>query len=214
MGYKKKISPQQIIEAEVVKHLNEINRIGESRHEAKRIGEASPYIFSIKTFENYKETMLVFVRYCLEKHPEVRHIEDCRKYVPEYIAGMIDSGYSSYTQKSRLSGFRKFYNDRFEDVYTESRKRSRIKRGRTDTANARLFNEEANADLIHFCKHTGLRRSELEHLKGGCVRIHSDGNYYIENVIGKGGRVRDICILKNDHEVIDRIMNTPSNQLV
>ena len=189
MGYKNKINKEQLLEAQIVKHLNEISKIGESRHEAKQVGEASPFIFSIKTYEAYKETMKALASYCLQQHPEIKNISDCKKYVPEYIEKIIKDGYSSYTQKSRLAGFRKFYDDRFEDVYTESRKRSQIKRGRTDTANARIFNEEANADLVYFCKHTGLRRSELEHLKGGCVSLHSDGHYYIDNVKGKGGKI-------------------------
>lgn len=176
MGYKKKIKTEDIIRSEIVKHLNDISRIGESRHEAKKIGEASPFIFSIKTYETYKETLEMLADYCLKAHPEVRHIDDCKRYVPEYIAHIIEAGYSSYTQKSRLAGFRKFYNDRFEEVFTEGRKRSQIKRGRSDTDHARHFSEEANAELVHFCQCTGLRRSELEHLKGGCVFLHSDGN--------------------------------------
>ena len=176
MGYKNKIKAEDIIKSEITKHLNEISKIGESRHEAKLVGEASPFIFSIKTYETYKQTMEVFADYCLKAHPEVKHAEDLRKYVPEYIDHIISEGYSSYTQKSRLAGFRKFYDDRFEGVHTEGRKRSRIRRGRSDTAHARQFSEEANAELIHFCKHTGLRRSELEHLKGSCVSRHSDGN--------------------------------------
>ncbi len=206
MGYKKKIDPQQILEAEIVKHLNEINRIGQSRHEAKKIGEASPYIFSIKTYENYKETMTVFARYCLQNHPEVHHIEDCKKYVPEYIEYMITEKYSSFSQKARLACLRKYFNNRFEGVHTESRKRSQIRRSRLDTANARLFNEEANAELVHFCKHTGLRRSELERLKGGCVSLHGDGNYYIDGVRGKGGRIRNICILNNDRQALMQLL--------
>ena len=77
MGYKNKISKEQILESEIVKHLNEISRIGESRHEARRVGEASKYIYSIKTYENYKKTMTVFAGYCLEKHPEIKHILIC-----------------------------------------------------------------------------------------------------------------------------------------
>ena len=214
MGYKNKISKEQILESEIVKHLNEISRIGESRHEAKKIGEASEHIYSIKTYEDYKQTMKVFAKYCLKEHPEVKHISDCKQYVEEYINYMIEKSYSSFSQKSRLSGLRKYYNDRFEDVKTEGRVRSKIRRSRYDTDNSRHFSEEANAPLVHFCKCTGLRRSELERLKGQCVSKHLDGNWYIDRVKGKGGRVRDVRILNNDQEVIDKINNTPADQLV
>ncbi len=83
-----------------------------------------------------------------------------------------------------------------------------------DTAHARQFSEKANAELVHFCQCTGLRRSELEHLKGGCVSLHSDGHYYIDNVKGKGGRVRDIRILNDDRQIIEKIQNTAPEALV
>lgn len=214
MGYKNKISKEQILESEIVKHLNEISRIGESRHEAKKVGEASEHIYSIKTYEDYKQTMKVFAKYCIKNHPEVKHISDCKQYVEEYINYMIEQSYSSFSQKSALSGLRKWFGERFEDVYTEGRKRSQIRRSRYDTENARHFSEEANSDLIHFAKCVGLRKSELRSLKGKCVSKHSDGNWYIDHVKGKGGRVRDVRILNNDQEVIDKINNTPADQLV
>lgn len=214
MGYKNKISKEKIILSEITNHLNEISKIGQSRHQAKQVGEASSYIFSIKTYENYKQTLEVFSKWCIKQHPEVKHIDDCKKYVEEYINKMIDDGYSSYTQKSRLAGFRKFYSDRFEDIYTEGRKRSQIKRGRQDSSMARHFSEEANKDLIYFCKHTGLRRHELENLKGGCVSKHLDGHWYINNIKGKGGRIRDVRILNDDSLVIEKIASTKENELV
>lgn len=214
MGYKNKINPQKIIDAQIVNHLNEISKIGQSRHQAKKIGEASPFIFSIKTYENYKQTMFVFSRWCLKKHPEIKNIHDQKQFVSEYIETLIENSYSSYTQKSRLSAFRKFYDDRFDDIFTEGRKRSQIKRGRQDTSQARHFSEQANKELIYFCQHTGLRRSELENLKGACVKKHEDGNYYIENIKGKGGRIRDVRILNNDQYVINKINETNKDELV
>ena len=50
MGYKNKINKEQLLEAQIVKHLNEISKIGESRHETKQVGEVSLFIFSIKTY--------------------------------------------------------------------------------------------------------------------------------------------------------------------
>ena len=214
MGYKNKISKEQILESEIVKHLNEISRIGESRHEAKKIGEASEHIYSIKTYEDYKQTMKVFAKYCIKNHPEIKHISDCKAFVAEYIGKMIEDMYSSYSQKSRLSCFRKFYSDRFEDVKTEGRVRSKIRRSRYDTANSRHFSEEANSQLIHFARYTGLRRSEISKLYGCTVSLHADGNYYIDHVKGKGGRIRDVRILNNDQGVVDKINNTPADQLV
>ena len=216
MGYRDKqyADPKFRIMSQVVEHLNEITKLGESRHKAKQIGEASEYIYSIRTYDAYKEAMERLVVYCLQHHPEVKHVNDCKKYVPEYIEKMIQDGLSSYSQKCRLCGYRKFYKDPFEGVVTESRKRSEIKRGRKDTLNARIFNEELHAPLVHFCKCTGLRRSELESLRGGCVSLHDDGNYYIDHIKGKGGKIRDVRILNNDQEVIDKIMNTSKDQLV
>ena len=215
MSYKNKISKEDQLEAEIITHLNSISRIGQqTRSEGKRIGVASKYIYSIKTYEAYKESIERLVAYCLEHHPEIKHVSDCEEYVPEYIQHIIQEAYSSYTQKSRLSGFRKYFDNRFEDVFTESRKRSQIRRGRQDTLNAREFNKEAHSEIIWVLQHIGLRRREAESLHGSCVSLHEDGNYYIDGVKGKGGKIRDVRILDNDQTVIDLINGTDKDKLV
>ena len=109
---------------------------------------------------------------------------------------------------------RKLYNDDFDEVKTDKRCRANIVRSRSYNVSNRKFSEVKNADFIHFCQHTGLRRSEVERLRGGCVSLHSDGHYYIDQVKGKGGKVRDVRILNDDIDVINKIMNTPSDRSV
>ena len=55
---------------------------------------------------------------------------------------------------------------------------------------------------------------ELEHLRGGSATQHADGNWYIDNLKGKGGKIRSVPILNNDPDIINKISNTPSSDLV
>lgn len=201
------------IQTKIKQRLNNIYRPGQSRHQAKRFDRDDKYIYSSKTYNMYFQATERLYNFCHDKYG-VKDLNECKSHVKDYIEYLKENDYSAYTQKSYLSGYRKFYQERFDDVKTDSRKRSFIKRSRFNTPSDRHFSEERNSDLVNFCQHTGLRRSELEHLKGGCVSLHEDGNYYIDHVKGKGGKIRDIRILNNDQAVIDKIMNTPSDELV
>lgn len=78
------------------------------------------------------------------------------------------------------------------------------------TERVKTFSYDKNRELVNFCRNIGLRRFELEHIKGDCL-IQENGNYSI-TVKGKGGKVRNIPV--TDKEVIERIKNTPPKELV
>lgn len=209
MGYKNK----QDMKAEVCRHLCEISKFGEKRDEAKEEGDEYKYIYSYNTFGDYKLSMFHLIDYCKSEH-RCTTVNECEKYVPEYIEKLIEDKKSSYTQKSYLSAYRKYYQNEFKDVVTESRSRSRISRSRTVVDQDRHFSEERNSELVYFCQHTGMRRSELERLHGNTCSQHNDGHWYIDGVHGKGGRHRDIRILNDDQKVIDKINGTSKEELV
>ena len=208
---KKKLTANQQID----KRLSSICKFGESRDRYKQYNNDSKYIFSHRTKQNYFKAMRHLFFYCKEKYG-IKDVRDCEQYVNEYIQDCRNRNLSSYTQKSYLSAFRKYYDSSFSDVVTDSRARSKIKRSRYDTKRARNFSIENNRDLIDFCKSTGLRRSELETLTGGDTKVYFDekGDAYISGVKGKGGKVRDVRILANNPNVIRKIKNTAADQPV
>lgn len=209
-----KMNTKQIpIHTKIKQRLDNYYRPNKSRHVAKFFNKDNKFIYSKKTYDTYMQAVERLYKFCNEKY-NVTDLNACKPYIQDYINHLSDNNYSSYTQKSYLSGYRKFYQEKFEDIKTDSRKRSQIKRSRFDTESSRHFSETRNSELVNFCQKTGLRRSELEHLRGGCVSLHDDGNYYIDNVKGKGGKIRDVRILDNDQQIIERINNTPSDQFV
>lgn len=213
MARKNRKETGKVLKYQINKKLISMCAFGQSRHEDKESGEDLNKIYSYKSFENYRAWCGHFADYMERNHNEVRKLEDAKQYVNEYIQS-IREDHSAYTQKSYLSALRKVFDDDFEEVKTDKRCRSKIERSRSFNISNRKFSEEKHADFVHFCQHTGMRRSEIEKLKGGCVSLHEDGHYYIDRVKGKGGKVRDIRILNDDIEVINKINETPSNALV
>lgn len=213
MGRRRKPN-SDVLKYQINNKLQSIFVPGESRHQAKNDGTYIEKIYSVRSFKNYREWCNNFANYVGKYHPDCRKIEDAKIYVDDYIQKIREEGKSPYTQKSYLSALRKLYNDDFEEVKTDKRCRANIVRSRSYNISNRKFSETKNADFIHFCQHTGLRRSEVERLHGGCVSLHSDGHYYINQVKGKGGKVRDVRILNDDIDVINKIMNTSADHLV
>lgn len=213
MGHKKKNEKGRSLEDQVKGILGTKTSFGSSRHEAKKVGVAAEYIYSKGTLQTYTQQALKFAHWCQSEYG-LSSLSRMSDRVPEYIEKMRQDGMSAWTQKTALSALRKVYGtDCFQDVKTDSRSRPEIKRSRLDTPMARNFSEKNNAELINFCRHTGLRRSELEHLKGGSV-VYKEGQAYISGIKGKGGRIRDVLILDNDRQVIERIQQTDPEAFV
>lgn len=189
--------------------------IGESRSAGKLDGTANSKIYSWNTYNTYYREAQHFTNYCKEKY-NCKTLDECEKHVKDYLDHKrIDDKVSAYTQKTELSAIGKLYGKSyFKEVETDSRERVNIIRGRDMASESfRHFSESKNAELVNFCKETGLRRRELETLKGKSV-IEKDGKYYVHVSNGKGGRERDVYILNQDKAVIDKINNTPADQKV
>lgn len=180
--------------------------IGRSKHEDKKNGkirgvDTSQFIYSYDTYKSYLRWSCNFVKWCKEKNPTVKKLEDCRCYVDEYLKCNIDSGKSSYTIKLQASALAKLYSCRTTDfIPTPARKRAEIKRGRVKEGRVR-FSEEKHADLVSFCRCTGLRRAELEALRGSDLVVQ-DGEYFINVTRAtKGGRPRVSPIVGTPSEI-------------
>ena len=203
------------LEDQLKSNLGQKKAFGSSRHDGKANGTAGDKIYSYGTMNNYVKTGVQFAKWANEKFGETK-VSKMDVYVRDYIQQMRDDGKSAYTQKSALSGLRKLFgseNECLKDIRTDARHRTDITRSRLDTEYARHFSESKNSELVNFCRKTGLRRSEVENLKGDRV-IYKGDQAYIQGVEGKGGRVRDVRILGNDQAVIDRIQNTAADDLV
>ena len=125
--------------------LNSMQAFGQSKKEAMKDGTAKDKIFSYNTYKTYWKHTKYFISYMKENHPQVTTLGKAEKYVKEFLQFRVDQGHSAWSVQTEAKALGKLFG---------------IETG------SRHFSKANNAELINFCKGTGLRRSELEKLKG------------------------------------------------
>ena len=194
---------------QVKENLNSKLAIGESKYEAKLKNAHTEKIYSWSTYKAYLKHCCYFVKWCKEQPADdsighkVRTLEECRSFVEKWIQAEMDRGQSPYTLKLELSSLAKLYgcSTRDFDIITPQRKRSNITKSRGTAEHDKNFSEKNNADLITFCKCTGLRRGELSQIRGNDL-IEKEGNYFLHITKNtKGGRARISPIIGNKEEI-------------
>lgn len=185
-------------------------QIGRSKQADKSLGITDQYIYSYKTYTTYSEHCHDFLQWCRgsadvlgELGRKPRTLEECRKHVPAYIKSCIERDLSAYTIKLKISALAKLYGCKSTDfeVETPSRLRKDISRSRGEKVRDKHFSEKRNADLVTFCKCTGLRRSELEQIRGSDLTF-IDGEPHLNVTRGtKGGRPRTSPLIGDMDEV-------------
>lgn len=149
--------------------LTGMQAFGESKREAVAQGTDREKIFSVNTYKTYWKHTKYFIAYIKEHHPECTTLKSAKKYVNEWLQHRVDQGSSAWTIQAEAKAMGKLYGITPEDKnYFTPPKRNRqdIKRSRGVRVRDRHFSKTNNDELIRFCRGTGLRRSELESLKG------------------------------------------------
>lgn len=195
--------------------LRSLNRIGQSKHEAKQeekmrcqiTGEKwNPAkvegIYSLKTMESYKENIYKFTEWEKSAHPEVNDCENISKdHVGEWLQQSIDRGNSAWTVRLQAAAMAKVLDCSSKDfgVALPKRERKDITRSRGDRAHDREINLEKHKDLVEFCKGTGLRRREVTLLKPSRIFQEKD-RIFVEVAKteggGKGGKPRTLQVVR------------------
>ena len=142
---------------------------GESKKEAMANGTAKNKIFSHATYKNYWKHIKYFLGYIKEKHPECTTLKHAKKYVNEWLQTRVAQGLSAWTVQLEAKALGKLYGISPDDeAYFDPPKRNRqdIKRSRGDRVRDQHFSKTNNDELIKFCRGTGLRRRELQELRG------------------------------------------------
>ena len=189
-------------------------RIGESKHELKRDGkDVSKWIFSYSTYTYYLKHINYFINYARKEYAtefgkQPRKLEDCRKYVEPFMRESV-AKHSPWTCQLQICALGKLYNCRTTDFNIDlpKRKRSQIKRSRHSNQMDKHFSEKNNADLVCFCKCTGLRRRELAAIKGSDLYIDEKGIYKLNvTKATKGGRPRQVVVCYENQEELDTVI--------
>ncbi len=206
MGRKK---PNKSLIQQVKERLDSKLAIGESKFAAKLDGTYTDYIFSWDTYRSYLKHDCYFVKWCREQpiDPVLEHkprtLEECRIFAERWVQSTIDRGLSAYTIKLEVAALAKLYGCKSTDfdIKTPARRRADIKRSRGGAARDKHFSVSNNQDLITFCKCTGLRRAELEQIRGTDL-IEQEGKLCLDIKRGtKGGRLRVSPVVGSEKEI-------------
>lgn len=149
--------------------LTGMQSFGESRKEAKAEGADKDKIFSFSTYKSYWKHTKYFIKYIKEHHPECTTLKSARKYVGEWLQDSVDRGLSAWTIGVQRSAMGKLYGIAPDDkdfFKAPKKERENIKRSRGTRVRDKHFSKTNNDGLIKFCQGTGLRRKELQELRG------------------------------------------------
>lgn len=193
---------------QVQEALDQQLMIGSSKHGDKLAGNELG-IYSWNTYRTYLKHLNYFVKWAKQEHG-CRDLDECRAYAAEWVGTRLEL--SPYTQKLEASALRKLYGSDLVLPDTKERNRGEIKRSRGIAERDKNFNPERHPELVAFCRSTGLRRSELEHLRGSQLWQDNDGRYYLQ-VVGKGGRYREAPVI-GDIELVVRLCEQAGDGLV
>ena len=174
-----------------------------------------------RAWDDYCETMKT-ADFKVDGH-RPRTLEEAALFMPEYIelikkrpGKKLGATYSAWTIRAYFSGCAKVLDLSASDYNLPIRRRADITRSRGAAERDRHFSKKNNAELITFCKCTGLRnQSELQKITGDCLVVDDDGNYAIR-VIGKGKKERVSRIIGTEeqiNQVVRRIMAAGENKV-
>ena len=172
-------------------------------------------IYSWSTYNNYLKHALAFANWCHNTYG-CNSLKQCRKHTQEYIDSR--SHLSPWTLKLDVASLAKVYHEDGRDIaVTPARERQKIKRSRHDVAYDRHINRSHWEELYAFAESTGLRRMELQCLRGNHIIEHDSKFYIVVDSGSKGGRYREAEIVGNQEQiarVVDRVRNTPADEKV
>lgn len=195
---------------EIENALEEKAYFGHSRHKAKQDGSDQEKIFSYGTMKQYKRQCRLFADYVKERNQKAKHTSQAKKYAEDYLNHLIEIGRSPSTIQTARSALSKLYGETVAgNLDLPKKTRDSITNNRLDCQHLKRFSEKKNAELVNFCKKTGLRKHELKALQGDDL-IQLDGKYYIHVRRGKGGKERFVEIYEQDELVIQRMRQTPA----
>lgn len=193
---------KKILRRQINERLDELDRIGESRGDAKRelkqkgaykFGDSPAGIFSISTKENYRQILVEFSDFCVnQKNEQTRaDLDDLlSKYAQEYLEMRKTDGFSVSTISRDRSALNKVILGDKIKIDLKTRSIHDIKRSRTDkNSNNKHFKEENNKDLVNFARATGGRREDLSKLTSSDF-FKENGRLFVRFEQSKGGKSR------------------------
>lgn len=223
--------PVTNLKYEIKKILKSKEKFGESKHSDKKNHTMKDGIYSRNTAKMYNRECQKFADFAIQQHGNAKlSVAESRDYATEYLKNGIENGMSPYTLQMQRSALAKLYGCTGNDICDlPPRHRADITRSRNHTVvsektgkiiknqsvRAGHFSEKNNAEIVAFCRSTGLRRSELESLTGDQLEVAEDGNAYIhlKGYQCKGGRPRVVPVIGDVSNAITLCQNAGRNKV-
>ncbi|MDU5096989.1 MAG: site-specific integrase, partial [Peptostreptococcus anaerobius] len=165
-------------------------------------------IYSVTTYKTYKKQCYKFAEYLKENNPEIKKIQQVKtEHVNEYLKNLTNQGLSAYsisTSKSAIAKVLRTSSTNF--IATAPRTRKSIKRSRYEAKRDKHISEELERNFSKITSSTGLRKKEMEAVRGVDLK-EINGKYYVKVRQGKGGKKRLALIMGKDKEETDEIIN-------
>jgi len=199
---------------EMVKAVNARHRFGEDKHElkkeARRLSRETGERHTVKgvfsygensTDATYKKQARTFINWVTEMHPNVRTLEQTRKYVTEYLQDNIARNLSASTVHTRAYALACVFNCDVKEFCVDLPDRKSADNKRTRNApQIHEFREETQ--YIHrFAAATGARRGGLQRLTTDCLKVDDNGRLLI-HLQEKGGKERWARVLERDRDYV------------
>lgn len=168
MGRKNK-SYYKDLHQQAYERLTGMQAFGESKKESVANGTNDKKVFSYGTYQTYWKHTKYFLKWVQKNYPNCTTLKKAEKYVLEWLQSRADQQLSAWTLQTEAAALNKLYGIKPDDTkrfQPPKRNREDIKRSRVTTERDRHFSVTNNAELIRFCKGTGLRREGVETVRG------------------------------------------------
>src|SRR5699024_3520925 len=174
---------QESLNHQLHNRMQQINRIGESRHEAKEKAKdgLTPGIHSASTYDSYKQVSAQFSNWVKENHADIKRLHDVkREHVVEYLQQRDQSGLSAQTVSRDLGALNKLLDKDITKKEAKLTQRSykTIERSRVEREHDKKYNPKNYEKEIQLAKATGIRRESFVkgdyRLKEGSIYEHNN----------------------------------------
>ncbi len=221
------------IHNEIKVRLRRMENFGRSKSDFKKSGEYKNFIFSYNTAKEYNRECQKFAEYVKKHSPKGRYttIEEAKDLAIQYIKEENENPKkSANTVHKERSALAKLYGVEGKELgEIKARRRADITRSRNRYVTSEKtgkqilnphkraghFSEKNHADEVVFAKGTGMRRSEMEKVRGDQLIKNSDGTYSfrLEGWQCKGGRERILPVIGDVERIVAAANNAGKDKI-
>ncbi len=202
---------------EAIERLDTLMAIGQSRFQAKQAQRAASSdagwtvstgkIHSHTTRKVYQQHVLAFINWARTNHGITRLAwldERADDLVIQYLTEHVVADRSAYTLQTERAALRLFFGNwsLAAAVSLPTRTRTTITRSRGPAGHDQHFQPAHWRAHIRFAQACGLRRAELRDLRVRDVYTSSDSTLFVHVKNGKGGKAREVPVLKGHEEEV------------